>query len=133
MLKPLSVSKVVLVFKGVYMQPLEIRVRENKQFLSIAFKADEIYELSAELLRVESPSAEVKGHSGDEKKIVSGKKNVKIKALEPVGHYALKIIFDDGHSTGIYTWEYLQELGETQDSLWSQYLGNLEKLNLTRG
>ena len=61
------------------MQPLEIRVRENKQFLSIAFKADEIYELSAELLRVESPSAEVKGHAGDEKKIVSGKKNVKIR------------------------------------------------------
>ena len=114
------------------MQPLEIRVRENKQFLSIAFKADKIYELSAELLRVESPSAEVKGHAGDEKKIVSGKKNVKIKELEPVGHYALKITFDDGHSTGIYTWEYLQELGEKQDSLWSAYLGNLEKLNLTR-
>lgn len=114
------------------MQPLEIRVREGNQAISIAFKADEIYELSAELLRVESPSAEVKGHSGDEKKIIAGKKNVRIKGLEPVGHYALKIVFDDGHATGIYTWTYLQELGEKKEVLWEKYLQNLEKLNLKR-
>jgi DUF971 family protein len=81
---------------------------------------------------VESPSAEVKGHGRDEKKIVPNKKNVAIKALEPIGHYALKITFTDGHSTGIYTWEYFKELGESQDEVWEKYLQNLDKLNLTR-
>lgn len=114
------------------MQPMEIRVRDGGQLMSIAFSLDEMYQLSAELLRVESPSAEVKGHAGDEKKIVAGKKGVKIKALEPVGHYALKIVFDDGHATGIYTWEYLQDLGENKDQVWVTYLQKLEEKNLKR-
>lgn len=114
------------------MQPIEIRVKEQNTKLSIAFSADVIYEISAELLRVESPSAEVKGHGTDEKKIVPNKKNISIKNIEPVGHYAVKIIFTDGHSTGIYTWEYLKELGEGQEKLWNNYLQNLEKLNLKR-
>lgn len=113
-------------------QPMEIRLKGNKQALSIAFNAEEIYEISAELLRVESPSAEVKGHSGDEKKIIPMKKNVSIKGLEPVGHYALKIIFSDGHSTGIYTWEYLKKLGKTKDTVFAKYLEKLDELNLTR-
>ncbi|MFT7144043.1 MAG: DUF971 family protein [Alphaproteobacteria bacterium] len=113
-------------------QPMEIRLRSDKKNLSIAFSAGEIYEYSAELLRVESPSAEVKGHAPHEKKIVAGKKDITIKAIEPVGHYAVKIIFSDGHQTGLYTWSYLQELGTEKDQLWAEYLENIEKMNLKR-
>lgn len=114
------------------LQPMEIRLRSDKKKLSIAFSASEIYEYSAELLRVESPSAEVKGHAPQDKKIIAGKKDVFIKSIEPVGHYAVKLIFSDGHSTGLYTWSYLQELGNEKEQLWATYLENMEKLNLKR-
>ncbi len=106
--------------------PMEIRVRPDKKSLSIAFKADEIYEFSAEFLRVESPSAEVRGHGESEKRLVSGKKSVVFKSIEPVGNYALKLVFSDGHSTGIYTWDYFKEHGEQQDEIWQTYLQKLE-------
>lgn len=113
-------------------KPMEIRLRADKKSLSIAFSAMDIYEFSAELLRVESPSAEVRGHGVDEKKILGGKRHVSIQGLEPVGHYALKIIFDDGHDTGFYTWEYLKKLGENMDSYWAEYLKNLESTGKSR-
>ena len=93
-------------------QPMEIRLRKDRRSLSIAFNAAEIYQIPAELLRVESPSTEVQGHGPDEKKVVTGKEDVEINGIEPVGNYAVKLVFSDGHSTGIYTWDYLKELGE---------------------
>lgn len=113
-------------------QPMEIRLRGDKRSLSIAFSAADIFEYSAELLRVESPSAEVKGHGADEKKIIGGKKDVTITGIEPMGHYAIRIQFSDGHGTGIFTWEYLKELGADMENIWQTYLSNLEKNNLTR-
>lgn len=113
-------------------QPLEIRLRADKKTLSIAFSAVDIFEYSAELLRVESPSAEIKGHGSDEKKIVGGKKNVTIVGIEPMGHYAITITFSDGHKTGIYSWDYLKEMGRNMEEIWHTYLQNLEQKNLTR-
>lgn len=91
------------------MQPTEIRLAANKQVLHIVFNEKAI-QLSAEKLRTESPSAEVQGHHPSQKKLVTGKQNVQITQIEPQGHYAIKIHFSDGHNTGIYTWDYLQEL-----------------------
>ena len=92
--------------------PLELRVSADKRQLTILFDDDRTVVLPAELLRVESPSAEVQGHSAAEKKIITGKENVKIIGIEPQGHYAVKIIFDDGHDTGLYRWAYFIELSE---------------------
>lgn len=111
---------------------MEIRLRADKKSLSIAFSAMDIYELSAELLRVESPSAEVRGHGMDDKKIIGGKRNVTIKGLESVGNYALKIIFDDGHHTGLYTWDFLKKMGENQETYFAEYLKNLESTGKSR-
>jgi DUF971 family protein len=113
-------------------QPIEIRLRENKQNLAIAFSAAEMYTLSAELLRVESPSAEVQGHGKGEKRTVAGKKNVSITDIEPVGHYAVRLCFSDGHRTGLYTWEYLAKMGENQDEMMAEYVSTLESLGLSR-
>lgn len=93
-------------------QPTEIRLSKNKRTLTIQFPQNTLT-LAAEKLRVESPSAEVQGHHPSQKKVVTGKENVTITGIEPQGHYAIKLIFSDGHSTGIYTWEYLRELAET--------------------
>ena len=112
--------------------PLEVRVRKGGNGLSVAFDAAHIFEFSAEFLRVESTSAEVKGHGAGQKKTVGGKKNVKIINLEPVGNYALKIEFDDGHNTGLYSWKYLHQLGENQEEIWQNYLNNLENLGKER-
>ena len=111
-------------------QPREIRLSQDKKNLTVTFD-DATYTLSAELLRVESPSAEVKGHGGP-KKLVPGKKDVTIKAITPVGHYAVQITFSDGHRTGIYTWAYLAEVGYNKDVLWGAYLAALIENNLTR-
>jgi len=83
--------------------------------------------LPAEYLRVESPSAEVQGHSAAQKQIVPGKRQVKIVAIEPVGNYAARLIFDDGHDTGLYSWDYLRELGRDQNAKWSAYVSALRK------
>jgi len=102
--------------------PTEIRLSADKRTLSVAFEGGESFALPAEYLRVESPSAEVQGHSPSEKKTVTGKENVTIVAVEPVGNYAVRLVFDDGHNTGLYAWDYLHELGRELDSRWLAYL-----------
>ena len=88
----------------------------------MAFDSGEDYGLPAEYLRVESPSAEVRGHGAGQKQIITGKEDVKIDRLEPVGNYAVRIIFDDGHDTGLYSWDYLYKLGRERKAIWGAYL-----------
>lgn len=112
--------------------PRELRLAKDKATLTVAFDTGEEFALSAEYLRVESPSAEVQGHGGDQKQIVGGKRNVKIEALEPVGNYAVRIRFDDGHDSGLYSWDYLHELGAGRDKKWSAYISALKARRLER-
>jgi DUF971 family protein len=102
--------------------PTEIRLSPDKRTLTVTFDGGERFALPAEYLRVESPSAEVQGHRPEEKKTVEGKQNVTITAIEPVGNYAVRLVFDDGHDTGLYGWDYLNELGHELDSRWLAYL-----------
>ena len=102
--------------------PTEIRYKKDEKVLEIDFDDGAKFRLPAELLRVESPSAEVHGHAPDQKKIVAGRRHVGIMEIEPVGNYAVRIKFDDMHDTGIYSWQYLHELGEKQDTVWLDYL-----------
>ena len=90
--------------------PTDITAMDKGRILEVAFDDGQVIRLTAERLRVESPSAEVQGHSPSQKKIVTGKENVAIVAIEPVGNYAIKIVFDDGHDTGLYSWDYLRKL-----------------------
>ena len=92
--------------------PSEIRLAHDKRMLTLRFDDGAEFALTAEYLRVESPSAEVQGHRPEEKQIVTGKQNVKILTVEPVGHYAVRLVFDDGHDSGLYAWDYLYELGQ---------------------
>jgi len=101
--------------------PLEIRVRSGARLLEVTFAGGVRFELPAEYLRVHSPSAEVQGHGVAAGVLVLGKGAVRIRAVEPVGHYAVRLCFDDGHDTGLYTWKYLHELGVTQPVRWAQY------------
>jgi DUF971 family protein len=112
--------------------PTEIRLRRSERVLEVAFDDGSRFTLSAEYLRVESPSAEVQGHSPAERRLVSGKRHVGITALEPVGNYAVRLIFDDRHDTGIYSWDYLQRLGREQASRWQAYLAELAAKKLSR-
>jgi DUF971 family protein len=112
--------------------PTEIRLKDKGRALAVAFGEGESFQLSAEYLRVMSPSAEVQGHSAAERKTVGGKQNVAIIQVEPVGNYAVRLVFDDMHSTGIYSWRYLYELGREHDARWAEYLGELEAKGLTR-
>ena len=112
--------------------PTELRLNPAKDVLSVHFDNGERYELAAEYLRVESPTAEVQGHGPIERTFVPGKRHMKIKALEPVGHYAVRIIFDDGHDSGLFTWSYLRELGQSHDEKWPAYLEGLAALGLKR-
>ena len=112
--------------------PLEINVCENGKVLELSFDNNEKFLISAELLRVESPSAEVQGHGPNEKKILSGKHAVVILAVEQVGNYAVKLRFDDGHNTGIYSWKYLYHLGSQKEAVWSKYLEQLSSKGLSR-
>ena len=114
------------------MQPTQLTVRKDRRTLEIKFGDKESYELSAEILRVLSPSAEVQGHSPDQRKIIGGKRNVEILELSPVGNYAVRITFDDMHSTGIYTWKFLRELGLDFETHWSNYLNELNTAGLNR-
>jgi DUF971 family protein len=102
--------------------PTEIRLRRAARLLEVSFADGERFELPFEYLRVHSPSAEVKGHGPGQEVLVLGKENVGIKAVEPVGQYAVKLVFDDGHDTGLYTWKYLRELGREQAARWARYL-----------
>jgi DUF971 family protein len=112
--------------------PTELRVDRAEKRLTVTFDDGSSFTLPAELLRVESPSAEVQGHGPSQKTIVAGRRHVGIMELEPVGNYAVRILFDDLHSTGMYSWRYLHYLGRNQDKLWAGYLKALEERGLSR-
>ncbi len=112
--------------------PVEIRLKQVEKVLEIDFDDGSRFAIPAELLRVESPSAEVQGHGPSQKTIVAGRRHVGILRLEPVGNYALRIDFDDGHDTGIFTWSYLRHLGQEQDRLIRDYLAALAAKGLSR-
>jgi DUF971 family protein len=113
--------------------PVEIRLQGRGAKLSLRFESGLAFVLDAEYLRVESPSAEVKGHGPGQEQLVSGKRHVRILRLEPVGNYAVRIIFDDSHGSGLYTWPYLVELNTNRPTLWPAYLKKLEAQGKTRG
>jgi DUF971 family protein len=102
--------------------PAEIKLRKASRVLEVSFEDGSRFQLPFEYLRVHSPSAEVKGHGPGQEVLVLGKENVGVRAVEPVGQYAVKLVFDDGHDTGLYTWKYLYELGRDQQAIWSKYL-----------
>ena len=113
-------------------QPVEIRLNAADRTLDIDFDAETTFTYPAELLRVESPSAEVQGHGAGQKKTVPGKRRVGITDIEPTGNYAVILKFDDGHATGIYSWDFLYHLGQHQDDIWQAYLDALEAEGLSR-
>ena len=112
--------------------PTELRLNKDRTTLAVAFDNGENFELSAEYLRVRSPSAEVQGHTPAERRVVGGKRDVRILELHPVGNYAVRPVFDDRHSTGIFSWDYLLELGRNRDNYWREYLNELKVKNLSR-
>ena len=112
--------------------PTEIRLSPDRRILHVAFDDGGRYALSAELLRVESPSAEVQGHAPSQKRLVRGKAQIEILSVEPVGNYAVRIVFDDGHSTGIFSWPYLHKLGREGERIGGDYLKALEAKGLSR-
>jgi DUF971 family protein len=112
--------------------PTELRLRKDRKALTVSFEGGESFELAAEYLRVRSPSAEVQGHSPSERRTVSGKQDVQILELHPVGNYAVRLTFDDLHSTGIFSWEYLHELGKNRERNWQDYLAELKDKKLSR-
>ena len=103
-------------------KPLEIKLRRQSRLLEVAFDDGQRFELPFEYLRVYSPSAEVKGHGPGQEVLVLGKDNVGVRRIEPVGQYAVKLTFDDGHDTGLYSWKYLYELGRDREANWARYL-----------
>jgi DUF971 family protein len=113
--------------------PTELRLHKDKRTLTISFENGERFDLPAEYLRVKSPSAEVQGHAPEERKNVPGKMNVMLLEVRPVGNYAVRLVFDDMHSTGIYSWDYLRELGANHAKYWQDYLDELAAKNLSRG
>jgi len=112
--------------------PTELRLAKDKKSLAVTFEDGQSFTLPAEYLRVTSPSAEVQGHSPDERKTVPGKRDVAILEVHPIGNYAVRLVFDDMHSTGIYSWDYLYELGRDHARLWQDYLDELAGKNLSR-
>ena len=112
--------------------PSELRLHKDRKTLTITFDTGERFDLSAEYLRVKSPSAEVQGHSPDERKTVAGKKDVAILEVNPIGNYAVRLVFDDMHSTGIYSWDYFLALGRNRHAYWQDYLDDLAGKGLTR-
>lgn len=105
--------------------PTEIRLRTASRRLAVSFDDGASFELPFEYLRVYSPSAEVKGHGPGQEVLQTGKEDVNVTRIEPVGRYAVRLVFDDGHNTGLYTWRYLHELGREQDTRWADYLDRL--------
>ena len=112
--------------------PTELRLRKDRKTLTVAFDDDETFDLPAEYLRVCSPSAEVQGHSPSERRTVAGKENVQILEVHPIGNYAVRLVFDDMHSTGIFSWDYLFELGRNREENWGRYLADLAAKKLSR-
>jgi DUF971 family protein len=112
--------------------PRELRLHKDRKTLTVSFEGGERFDLPAEYLRVKSPSAEVQGHSADERKTVPGKREVGIIEVLPIGNYAVRLVFDDLHDTGIFGWEYLHELGRNYARYWQDYLDELAAKNMTR-
>lgn len=112
--------------------PTELRVSKDRRLLTVTFPGANVYHLSAEMLRVLSPSAEVQGHSPEQRVTVPGKRDVAIRDIVPTGNYAARIVFDDGHETGIFTWTYLEELGREKEARWQAYLDEIEAKGLSR-
>ena len=112
--------------------PTELRLKSAEKRLEVDFDDGRRFSFPAEFLRVESPSAEVRGHGPGQRTLVVGRRHVGIMQLEPVGNYAVRIVFDDLHDTGIYSWRYLYELGENRDRLWQAYLAAVEARGLSR-
>jgi DUF971 family protein len=112
--------------------PTELRLRKDRKTLTVVFDDGESFDLPAEYLRVCSPSAEVQGHSPSERRTVAGKQEVKILEVHPIGNYAVRLVFDDMHSTGIFSWNYLFELGQNHKEYWRRYLADLAEKNLSR-
>jgi len=113
-------------------RPIEIRLHQKSRFLEIAFDDGKAFHLPCEFLRVYSPSAEVRGHGPGQEVLQAGKEDVAITAIEPVGHYAVKLVFSDGHDTGLYSWDYLYEMGAHQEAMWRQYLERLKQAGIER-
>ena len=113
-------------------QPTEIKLHQTSRVLEIAFADGRRFRLPYEFLRVHSPSAEVRGHGPGQEVLQTGKRDVAIASVEPVGHYALRPTFSDGHDTGIYSWEYLYDLGSRQDELWRRYLERIAQAGASR-
>ena len=112
--------------------PRELKLSAARDCLAVEFESGERFDLPAELLRVESPSAEVQGHSPAQKQTVAGKRHVTIARIEPVGNYAVRLVFSDGHDTGIYSWAWLFHLGRDREALWAGYLKALADRGLSR-
>jgi DUF971 family protein len=112
--------------------PTELRLSKDGKTLNVAFDSGEQFALSAEYLRIKSPSAEVQGHSPSERQTVPGKRNVMIIEIQPIGNYAVRLTFDDMHSTGIFTWDYLAELGRNHAGYWQDYVDELAAKGLSR-
>lgn len=108
------------------MTPTEIKLRTHSRQLVVSFEDGANFEFSFEYLRVHSPSADVQGHGPGQEKLQLGKENVAITSINPVGHYAVRLVFDDGHESGLYTWDYLRELGDEMEQKWARYLDRLE-------
>jgi DUF971 family protein len=112
--------------------PTEIRLRTQSRLLAVSFDDGSSFELPFEYLRVYSPSAEVRGHGPGQEVLQTGKENVRITSIDPVGHYALRLVFDDGHDTGLYSWSYLYQLGAEREERWRAYLDRLSDAGYAR-
>jgi DUF971 family protein len=112
--------------------PVEIKLRKTSRLIAIEFDDGKTFNLSFEYLRVFSPSAEVQGHGPGQGVLQTGKENVRVSSIEPIGHYAVRFVFDDGHNTGLYTWKYLYKLGMQQAENWQTYLGRLKSAGYAR-
>ncbi len=112
--------------------PTEIKLHRASRLLELTFADGKVFKLSCEFLRVHSPSAEVRGHGPGQEVLQVGKREVNIEAIEPVGSYAVKLVFSDGHDTGLYTWSYLHELGRNHAELWRAYLDRLKQAGASR-
>jgi DUF971 family protein len=112
--------------------PSEIRLHKDRKTLTVAFDSGDTFALAAEYLRIKSPSAEVQGHAPEERKTVPGKRYVGILEVQPIGNYAVRLVFDDMHSTGIYSWDYFLDLGRNHAAYWRDYLDDLAAKGLSR-
>ncbi len=112
--------------------PALIKLHRKSRVLEVGYADGSRYELACEYLRVFSPSAEVRGHGQEEPTLIGGKRNVNVERVEPVGQYAVRLVFDDGHNTGLYSWDVLEELGRDQQQNWSRYVQRLEEMKMSR-